>query len=191
MYHIVIRQRSSDPDSDVSEPAKERKERVIHTRVPESLEAELRQKAEDLGISVSNLVRNVLGHAFGLVGDVVADSHAIARAARSVAGRPAAASSSSSSAPPVSTPVAQPARGPEAAAGVSAAGPLPPIPVAPPPESLLDDVLAWQSIVLGKNAVCLRCNALLPRGSDAAIGVAESTGARLVICAPCLAALRA
>ncbi len=66
----------SEPD----EP--ELKERVIHTRVPESLEAELRRRAQDLGISVSNLVRNVLGHAFGLVGDVVADSHAIARAAR-------------------------------------------------------------------------------------------------------------
>ncbi|HEV7555344.1 MAG TPA: hypothetical protein VGO00_07825, partial [Kofleriaceae bacterium] len=60
----------------------ERKERVIHTRVPESLEAELRERAQGLGISVSNLVRNVLGHAFGLVGDVVADGHAIARAAR-------------------------------------------------------------------------------------------------------------
>jgi hypothetical protein len=60
----------------------EKKERVLHTRVPESLEAHLRERAQDLGISVSNLVRNVLGHAFGLVGDVVADSHAIARAAR-------------------------------------------------------------------------------------------------------------
>ena len=58
----------------------EPKERVIHTRVPESLETELRRRAQDLGISVSNLVRNVLGHAFGLVNDVVADSHAIARA---------------------------------------------------------------------------------------------------------------
>ena len=63
-------------------PEDEKKERVIHTRVPESLEAELRRRAQDLGISVSNLVRNVLGHAFGLVGDVVADGHAIARAAR-------------------------------------------------------------------------------------------------------------
>jgi hypothetical protein len=45
--------------------------------------------------------------------------------------------------------------------------------------------------VLGKNAVCARCNAILPRGSDAALGVAETTGARLVICAACLAALRA
>src|SRR3954464_14915848 len=76
--HNVTRKRP-DPD-DADEP--ERKERVIHTRVPESLEAELRERAQDLGISVSNLVRNVLGHAFGLVGDVVADSHAIARAAR-------------------------------------------------------------------------------------------------------------
>src|ERR1041384_8218889 len=78
MYHIVPRDKKAARPPD--EP--ERKERVIHTRVPESLEAELRQRAQDLGISVSNLVRNVLGHAFGLVGDVVADGHAIARAAR-------------------------------------------------------------------------------------------------------------
>src|SRR5205085_2615707 len=74
MCHIVTRKKDDDEA--------ELKERVIHTRVPESLEAELRHRAQDLGISVSNLVRNVLGHAFGLVGDVVADSHAIARAAK-------------------------------------------------------------------------------------------------------------
>lgn len=128
----------------------ERKERVIHTRVPESLETELRQRAQDLGISVSNLVRNVLGHAFGLVGDVVADSHAIARAARG--------------------------------------GDKKSEPAGPPP---LDDVLGWQPIVLGKNAVCSRCNSILPKGHDAATGVAETSGARMVICLTCLAALRA
>jgi hypothetical protein len=69
----------------------EKKERVIHTRVPESLEAHLRERAQELGVSVSNLVRNVLGHAFGLVGDVVADGHAIARAARGDKDRPPAA----------------------------------------------------------------------------------------------------
>ena len=68
----------------------EKKERVIHTRVPESLEAQLRARAQDLGISVSNLVRNVLGHAFGLVGDVVADSHAVAKAVRGERTLPAA-----------------------------------------------------------------------------------------------------
>src|SRR5689334_24045262 len=107
----------------------ELKERVIHTRVPESLEAELRERAQELGVSVSNLVRNVLGHAFGLVGDVVADSHAIARAARGERPEPEAARSSG-----VATHAAPPDPG---------------------------DVLAWQTVVLGKNAVCSRCNDLL------------------------------
>jgi hypothetical protein len=152
--HNVIR--SKKPDDDDDEP--ERKERVIHTRVPESLEAELRQRAQSLGISVSNLVRNVLGHAFGLVGDVVADSHAIARAAR----------------------------GDRDGAGP---GPAPVTTPAPAPAPV-GDVLGWQPAVLGKNAVCAICNAILPRGTDAAIGITETTGARLVVCAPCLEEVR-
>lgn len=139
MCHVVTRKR---PPAD--EPESENKDRVIHTRVPESLEAELRERAQTLGMSVSNLVRNVLGHAFGLVGDVVADSHAIARAAKGE-------------------------------------------PVAPP---AINDVLAWQAIVLGKNAVCARCNELLPKGRDAAIGLAESGGGRVIICTNCLEELR-
>src|SRR5213595_188729 len=130
MYHIVTRKR---PPTD--EPVvEEAKDRVIHTRVPEKLEAELRTRAQDLGISVSNLVRNVLGHAFGLVGDVVADSHAIARAARGENRRTNRAPASPAATPAVA----------------------------------IEDVLGWQPIVLGKNAVCARCNALLPRGQDAA-----------------------
>jgi len=143
--------RKGKPEDD--EP--ERKERVIHTRVPESLEAQLRQRAEDLGISVSNLVRNVLGHAFGLVGGVVADSHAVARAARGHTTRSAAAATPAATTPPS-----------------------------------IDDVLGWQPIVLGKNAVCARCNALLPRGTDAATGVSEHGDARFVICQPCVEQLR-
>ena len=162
MYHNVIRKPPIDEP-----PEPEKKERVIHTRVPESLEAELRQKAQDLGISVSNLVRNVLGHAFGLVGDVVADSHAIARAAR------AAREDGATGAAGMSVPRSEPAAPPAAA--------VPPA---------IDDVLGWQPMVLGKNAVCARCNHLLPRGSDAAIGIAESTGGRLVICLACLQQLR-
>ncbi len=137
----------------------ERKERVIHTRVPESLEAELRDRAQDLGISVSNLVRNVLGHAFGLVGDVAADAHAIARAARGERERT----------PPVGATTA-----PVAAADAPLA---------------LDNVIAWQPIVLAKNAVCARCNDLLPRGDDAAIAIADR-GARPIVCPRCLAELR-
>ena len=68
----------------------DRKERVLHTRVPEKLENELKERAAELGVSVSNLVRNVLTHAFGLVGDVVADGARVARAATG-GPRPAAA----------------------------------------------------------------------------------------------------
>ena len=120
----------------------EAKDRVIHTRVPEKLEAELRTRAQDLGISVSNLVRNVLGHAFGLVGDVVADSHAIARAARGE-NRKAADEP--------------------------------------------DEVIAWQPIVLAKNAICTRCNDILPKGSEAAISIG---GDRQIVCTKCLEELR-
>ncbi len=137
------------PPTDPPEPDEpERKERVIHTRVPESLEAQLRQRAGDLGISVSNLVRNVLGHAFGLVGDVVADSQKVARAARGETR-------------------------PEGAAAPT-----------------IEDVLGWQPIVLGKNALCSRCNGLLARGTDAATGVTETGGTRIVICQPCVQELR-
>ena len=121
---------------------------MLHTRVPERLETELRERAADLGISVSNLVRNVLGHAFGLVGDVVADSHAVARAARGAR---------------------------EVRRELS-----------PTAAVALDDVLAWQPAVLGKNAVCARCNAILARGGDAAIGA----GTQFVVCRPCLEELR-
>ena len=143
MCHNVTRKRApTDPPDD--EP--EAKDRVIHTRVPERLETELRERAQELGVSVSNLVRNVLGHAFGLVGDVVADSHAIARAARGGDRKPARAA----------TP--------------------------PPAAASIEDVLGWQPIVLGKNAVCERCNGLLPKGKQAAIGV----GTQLVVCPTCL-----
>ena len=137
MYHNVTRKK---PDEEPEEP--EKKERVIHTRVPESLEAHLRERAQELGMSVSNLVRNVIGHAFGLVGDVAADSHAIARAARGEGKKPPTAA----------------------------------------PAASIDDVIGWQPIVLTKNAVCARCNAILPKGKDAAVGA----GTTLVICPPCL-----
>ncbi|MCX5746205.1 MAG: hypothetical protein NT062_27325 [Proteobacteria bacterium] len=129
---------------------RDRKERVIHTRVPERLETELRERAEGLGISVSNLVRNVLGHAFGLVGDVAADAHAIARAARGDRERV--------------------------------------VPTTTPPT--VDDVLGWQPIVLGKNAVCARCNEILPKGRDAALGIAEHGGCKVIVCVGCLEEVR-
>ncbi len=79
MYHVVIHffetvdpddhaRRSSSGagggDSDRPPDSKEgtgaRKERVLHTRVPEVLERELKRFAESLRVPVSNLVRTIL-----------------------------------------------------------------------------------------------------------------------------------
>lgn len=62
--------------------ANDKKERVIHTRVSDALDDEIKRRATGLGVSVSNLVRNILQHTFGLVEDIVHDSAEIARSAR-------------------------------------------------------------------------------------------------------------
>src|SRR2546427_8147322 len=82
MYHNRVH---CDPPRRVHMTAsdeKEKKEKVIHTRISESLDEEIRRRAGRLGLSVSNLVRNVLLNTFGLVEDIVADSASIARSAQ-------------------------------------------------------------------------------------------------------------
>ena len=59
----------------------DRKERVLHTRIPEALDEEIRAQARELGVSVSNLVRNTLRNTLGLVGDVVEDTATLTRRA--------------------------------------------------------------------------------------------------------------
>lgn len=56
------------------------KDRVLQARIPEQLDEELRERAEQLGLSVSTVVRNVLLNTFDLVEGVVADSAQLARA---------------------------------------------------------------------------------------------------------------
>jgi len=74
----------------------QRKPRVLQARIPEHLDEELRGRAEQLGLSVSTVVRNVLLNTFNLVEDVVSDS---ARIARAVQGRNPAAATHAGRAP--------------------------------------------------------------------------------------------
>jgi hypothetical protein len=124
-----------------------RKDRVLHARIPEQLDEELRDRAGRLGLSVSTIVRNVLLHTFDLVGDIVSDSAQIAYN------------------------LGYPRTG--------AAGPK------PESDPIRSPVLAWQPGSLNVNAVCDQCNALLPKGSRAGIGV--PAGERPVfLCLDCL-----
>lgn len=121
----------------------EKKERVLHTRISETLDQELRDKASSLGVSVSNLVRNILSNTFDLVEDIARDSATVARSAR----------------------------GGEASK-----------PAAPPPGR----VIGWQKLILELNALCERCNDILRKGTEAAVGVTDTGTGKPIICIPCL-----
>jgi len=132
------------------EPENEKKERVIHMRVEPSLDSELKERAGRLGLSVSNLVRNILQHTFGLAGDVIKDSAQVARSARGEPEPTYHTGSDGRDTPPVT-----------------------------------GRAIGWQRFTLGLNALCERCNAILPKGSEAAIGVLDGPGRRPITCLTC------
>ncbi len=133
------------------------KDRVLQARIPEQLDDELRDRAEQLGLSVSTIVRNVLLHTFDLVEGVVTDSSQIARA---LTGR-------------------------EAVSATSEAALLAPPAVEP---ATATSVIGWQEAILNKNGVCEECNAILPMGERAAIGVPTGPHA-VLLCLECLGGL--
>lgn len=137
---------------------KEKKEKVLHARIPESLDEEIRQHANQLGLSVSNLVRNVLQNAVGLVDEIIADS-------AGVVGTAAGARPGHKAAP---------------------VPPVPPVPPEPPGQPVPTRVLGWQEAILNLNAVCDRCNDVLTKGSRGAIAVVEGAGPRPIRCLGCI-----
>lgn len=63
MYHGVTQKgkRAVEAENAIEEePRDDKKERVLHTRVPAVLEAELKRFAQNLRVPVSNLVRTIL-----------------------------------------------------------------------------------------------------------------------------------
>lgn len=82
MYHVVTHKNPDPPDSaETPEPdeaktddapdeegsdAEPKKERVLHTRIPAVLEAELKSAARSLRVPVSNLVRAILEDAVAI-----------------------------------------------------------------------------------------------------------------------------
>ncbi len=62
-------------------------------------------------------------------------------------------------------------------------------PVQEPSGEQSPTVLGWQELVLNLNAVCVDCNAILPRGTKAARAVYEGAGPRQFLCGECLGKL--
>lgn len=146
---------------------RERKDRLIQTRVPESLESALKEEATRRRLPVSQLVRNILEDTLQIVGDVVDGVDAIVQDSialgRNVGHTVARARSSTAPAP--------------------ASEPAPPAPAADD----LADVFAWNEVVLHRAAVCSHCGEALAAGSSAFAGMRDDPSrGRAWLCGVCV-----
>ncbi len=151
------------------EPTRERKERVLHTRISEQLAEDIRAIADDLRVPVSNLVRNVLEEAFDavervsgdvshLVDDVIEEAELASERYRRYRNR-----------------VRERARVRSEEARTAAPSPAPVASSAPTPASddPLGRVVAWQPVVLAAPRRCARTGRELRPGERAYLGLGE------------------
>jgi hypothetical protein len=152
---------------------RERKDRLIQTRVPESLESALKEEATRRRLPVSQLVRNILEDTLQIVGDVVDGVDAIVQDSialgRQVGQNVRARSSASPPTETETTPTAAP----------------------PPADPALDDVYAWNEVVPSRPATCSSCGVALAAGNPAFVGLRDDPSrGRAWSCSGCISALR-
>jgi len=129
-----------------------RKEKMLHARIPESLDRAIKSRAGSLGMSVSTVVRHVLLNTFNLVEGVVTDGTNLALTIAGEKPDPGVSGNSQDDAR----------------------------------SSSQDPIVGWQQAILELNAVCDRCNAILARGTRAAIAIRGRPGPSTIICETCL-----
>lgn len=152
---------------------RQRKERVLHTRVSDALAEDIRRMAEDLRVPASNLVRNVLEEAFSMVeavtenvGELIEDVVDEADRARERIRRSRPGRRRERPRPDAAT---RPERGE------------------------FPDVIGWQSVVLNQPRDCADCEEALERGQQAYFGLTGATAAgqaSTVLCGDCMDARR-
>ena len=192
---------------------RQRKDRLIQTRVPQNLENTLKDEARKRRLSVSHLIRNVLEDTFNLVDNVVtevdrvvADSVGMAQTLRRDAQRLAATARGQTA--HRNNAVANDVQAPEAEAAASAPEVPEGVPVAtqqPAPGAPDDvdapvtsdelstgplaDVFGFQELVLNQSAQCAACGSPIARGQHAFLGMTDRPGPRIWACQSCVAAL--
>ncbi len=135
-----------------------RKDRLIQTRVPRDLESTLKKEARRQGVSVSQLIRNILGSAFDLVEDVVADVDQIVTDSVALAQQVSRGARR----------IAETARGEDE-----------PDPLAP--------VEAWNRVVLNRDVTCTRCRAEIVKGEEGYAGLrGQASPIRAWLCGRCI-----
>jgi len=141
-----------------SSPASPRKDRLIQTRVPRDLESTLKKEARRQGVTVSQLIRNILGGAFDLVEDVVADVDQIVTNSVALAQQVSRGARR----------IAQSARNGDAT------DPLTP-------------VEAWNRVVVNRTVTCTNCGVDIAKGEEGYAGLREQAGPiRAWLCSVCI-----
>ena len=161
---------TTDDDERGSSEKTDKKERVLHTRVPAVLESELKRLATNLKMPVSNLVRAILEDAIDAVDAVGqrAEGELQGIAQRLHEQRDALR--------------ARAAQGP-ATREPEAATPTDPSCTETAPD--LDGVIGFQSLTLIADAACTVCGRSLPKGTKACRGVREEPGPRVLLGPEC------
>ena len=155
------------------------KDRLVQTRVPRRLEDVLKAEAKRRRLSVSHLIRNVLEDTLTLVDTVVTGGEQLVDTSVRVAGQVAR------DAGRLATRVRLPSEEDDAPDEAEER----PKPAAAPARDL-DHVLAWNAVVLNREARCARCDATLPKGTPAHLGVSQDPAQPPAwLCAACLASL--
>lgn len=173
------RRPTPDPPPDASE--RDVKDRLVQTRVPRRLEDVLKAEAKRRRLSVSHLIRNVLEDTLTLVDTVVTGSEQLVDTSVRVAGQVARDAGK----------LADRARSTATSTHRIDETPASETPASPRAEQAaarnLDHVLAWNAVILNRDALCASCNAALAKGSSANLGVSQDPAQPPAwLCSACL-----
>jgi hypothetical protein len=183
---MAMQEEPTDPRGE-HDASRDRKERVLHTRISEQLAEDIRAIADDLRVPVSNLVRNVLEEAFsavervtGDVGDLLDDVLEEAEVASERYRRYRGRVRDRARARAQERGAAGGVRETEEPPGYAAA------PARPPAEDPLARVVAWQAVVLAAARRCARTGRELRPGERAYLGLGDTGPLGIYIAADAL-----
>ena len=180
-------------EAEARDESSQRKERVLHTRVPAVLEDELKRLATNLKMPVSNVVRAILEDAIEaveVVGVRAEDElkgfvHRLSEQREAIRQGATAAGRSAARAKPVDAePVEAPAPAGEAKPeGERVAKDAEP--ACPAEDASLETVIGFQQLTLRADSPCTVCGRVLPRGTEACRGVRDDGGPRVLLGPSC------
>lgn len=170
-------EKKNPTSSNNSSRDKPKKERVLHTRVPEILDAELKRLAESLRVPVSNVVRAILTDAVeaaDTVGQMAeGEIRGVADRLRSQRDK---LRNHTSDALRVGPPLPKPTESNDSRRRDADQPPLPP----------LAGVIGFQPLLIARTSACAVCGGALNAGTQAYIGITDRAGHTPIVGPECL-----